>query len=444
MPGQDVDHAHRIRQMAQTTYDIAVIGGGTAGVVAAVQAARAGARTLLAEKSGQLGGTMTSAGVAYPGLFHAWGRQVISGIGWELVSRCVDECGGTMPDFGSPPERHSRHQVRINPSVYAALCDEAALSAGVDLRLHSMLGGMRRILDGWQVSLCAKAGLVDVLASVVIDCTGDANACRMVGATLRRHDEHQPGTLACRASGYDVVDLDIDAINARFEEEVAKGNLSRKDIGWDTTRADVGRWLNAGGGGASHVVAASAETSEGKTDLELAARRSLLRLYRFLRRQPGLENLWIDWAAPECGVRETVTVLGERTVRVDDYVSGRVWDDAVCFAFYPVDVHLNDGTGLDCRPLPEGIVPTVPLGALRPRRTKNLLVAGRCLSSDREANSALRVQATCMATAQAAAAAASVASKEGLDPGSVPLAHVHELLKAHGAIVPEPAASRGA
>ncbi len=82
-------------------YDVIVVGGGTAGVVAAIQAGRAGAKTLLVEKTGMLGGTTTTGGVNFPGLFHAWGRQIIAGIGWDLVTRCVAETGGTLPDFAN-------------------------------------------------------------------------------------------------------------------------------------------------------------------------------------------------------------------------------------------------------------------------------------------------------------------------------------------------------
>ena len=102
-------------------YDVVVIGGGTAGVIAAIQAGRAGARTLLIEKSGMLGGTMTSAGVNFPGLFHAWGQQVIAGIGWDLVRQTVAEVGGAMPDFSDFRQRHWKLQIPIDRFVYAAL-----------------------------------------------------------------------------------------------------------------------------------------------------------------------------------------------------------------------------------------------------------------------------------------------------------------------------------
>ncbi len=94
-----------------TDADVLVVGGGTAGVIAALQAARAGAKTALVERGSQLGGTMTVGGVNFPGLFHAWGKQVIAGIGWDLVKKAVALDGGALPDFTKPPRRHWQHQV---------------------------------------------------------------------------------------------------------------------------------------------------------------------------------------------------------------------------------------------------------------------------------------------------------------------------------------------
>nr|MCU0874940.1 FAD-dependent oxidoreductase [Pirellulaceae bacterium] len=116
--------------------DVVVVGGGPAGSVAALQAARAGAKTALIEVSSQLGGTTTTGGVSFPGLFHAWGKQVIAGIGWDLVQAAVQLDGGTLPDFSKIPPRHSQHQVRINGPLYAALVEEACLEAGVTLAYY--------------------------------------------------------------------------------------------------------------------------------------------------------------------------------------------------------------------------------------------------------------------------------------------------------------------
>ncbi|MBT6149356.1 MAG: FAD-dependent oxidoreductase [Gemmatimonadetes bacterium] len=420
-------------------YDVIVIGGGTAGVVAAVQAGRVGARTLLVEKTGMLGGTTTVGGVNFPGLFHAWGRQVIAGIGWELVTRCVEETGGTLPDFADYDRHHAQLQVRVNRFVYAALCDEAVADAGVDILLHTMLADVRSQAEGhaWQVTLCTKSGLTELDAAVVIDATGDANATKLAGLPVHVPDENQPATLTCEAGGYDPADLDIDSINRAFDAEVRAGRLSYTDASWSTTEPNIGRWLHSYGVQANHIHHINARDSDGKTRLELTSRRSLLRLYRFLRQQPGLEKLVIEQVSPECGVRETATIQGMATVTAEDYQSGRVWEDAVCHSYYPIDLHISSGTGLDMVMLAEGVVPTIPRAALLPAGSRNFIVAGRCISSDRLANSALRVQASCMATGQAAGAMAALSVKCGLAPEELPMADVRSLLREHKAIVPQ-------
>jgi hypothetical protein len=126
--------------------------------------------------------------------------------------------------------------------------------------------------------------------------------------------------------------------------------------------------------------------------------------------------------------------VGETTITCDDFTSGRLFDDAVCYSFYPIDLH--DRHGVTPKPLSPGTVPTIPLGALIPKGSRNLLAAGRCLSSDRLANSALRVQASCMAMGQAAGATAALAARSATTPRSVPLGELRTLLREHGAIVP--------
>ena len=121
--------------------------------------------------------------------------------------------------------------------------------------------------------------------------------------------------------------------------------------------------------------------------------------------------------------------------RSDDDTQGRKFADAVAYSFYPIDLH--DEQGVRPRQLAEGKAPTIPLGALIPRASRDLLVAGRAVSSDRLANSALRVQASSMAMGQAAGAAAALAAEFGLTPAKVPLAALRKALRAHGAIVPE-------
>ncbi|MGL1891405.1 MAG: FAD-dependent oxidoreductase [Spirochaetaceae bacterium] len=425
--------------MNNKNYDVIVIGGGTAGVIAAIQAGRAGANTLIVEKTGIFGGTITNGGVNFPGLFHAWGKQIIGGIGWELVERTVKESGETLPDFSNYQGHHSKLQIPINKFVYGALADELIVDAGVDVLFHSMPSSINKDKStrGWNVNLCTKSGVLDLTATILIDTTGDANVVTLGGFPTNVPEETQPATLSCLASGYNLSDLDIETINRNFDREVKAGRLSYTDVSWNTTAPDIGVWLHNKGANSNHIHHINAYNSQNRTELELESRKALFRLYRFLRTQPGLENLVIDQVSHECGVRETKTIIGKSTITVQDYQTARIWNDAVCYAFYPIDLHSSSGEGLDMRELGEGKVPSVPRGALLPEGSKNLLTAGRCISSDRLANSALRVQATCMATAQAAGAMAALSVQTGMELEELPIKEIHTLLYEHGAIVPE-------
>jgi hypothetical protein len=154
-----------------------------------------------------------------------------------------------------------------------------------------------------------------------------------------------------------------------------------------------------------------------------------------VRSLPGGENATIQEMCEFTAVRETYRIVGEQTVTYDDYMSGRVFDDAVGYTFYFIDVHTE--TGAEGEFLPDGVVPTLPLSAMIPKGSAGILAAGRSISSDRKANSALRVEASCMAMGQACGAAASLATKRGIASRDVPLPDVRALLAEHNAILPE-------
>ncbi|MDD4892066.1 MAG: FAD-dependent oxidoreductase [Phycisphaerae bacterium] len=415
--------------------DVLVLGGGPAGICAAAQAARAGARTLLVERTGILGGTIVSAGVDFPGLFHAHGRQVIAGVGWDLVVRAVQAAGGQLPDFTiDHGGAHWLHHVRVDRAIFAALADETVLTAGASLLFHAMPAVMAPADPGWRVTLCLKEGLHPVHAGVVIDCTGDANAVALAGLPLRCAPAIQPGTIMLEADGYRTADLDLDAIERAAQAAIASGELLASDLG--RRERPCYHFLAAGGSNRTHIPAVDASGSAGRTEMELAGRRCMMRLFRFFRRQPGLEKFRYRWFAVECGIRETVTIVGQSTITADDYASGRRWDDAVCYSYYPVDLHASDDLDIDIRSLAPGAVPTIPRGAMLPVGGPRLIVAGRTISGDRAANSAYRCQASCMAIGQAAGALASLAAADGCEPAAVPLPRLHDLLRRGGAIVP--------
>lgn len=412
--------------------DVVIVGGGTAGTIAALQAARAGAKTALLEIGSQLGGTTTTGGVNFPGLFHAWGKQVIAGIGWEMVEKVVQLDSGKMPDFSRTDLRHSALQIRINGQLYTALLEEACLDAGVSLAYYQFPLSVEKTGEGWLLDVVGKGVRYPLACKQLIDCTGGADVVGMLGFKRLREETTQPGTLTFRLGGYDVKKLDAKEIQRRYLKALDDGELEEGD--YSHFRGSFIGFLSGGGKNAQHIFGADSSTAITKTKTNIAGRRSILRLIRFVRSLPGCEDARVLEMMTETAVRETYRIEGETLITCDDYTSGRLYDDAVCYAFYPVDLH--DKHGVKPQPLEPGTVPTIPLSALVPKGSRNLLVAGRSVSSDRLANSALRVQAPCMAMGQAAGAAAALAANANTTPRAISLAEIHSVLRQHGAIVP--------
>ena len=420
---------------AAAAYDVVVVGGGAAGMAAALQAGRAGARTLLVERGFQVGGNMTTGGVNFPGLFHAWGRQVIDGCAYEVLTNAVAISGGALPDFTVDPGRwHWKHQIVLPVPVYVAVAEAALDTAGVTLLYHTAPAAAARDGAGWRLKLSATGETREVRAKVLVDCTGDGTLAALAGGRRMRGETASPGSfMYAFANGAELWEkCDQAAVEAAFRKAVAAGELKREDapsgIGLVFRHPTGTSW--------NYVPDADTSTAERRTRTNLAGRASMLRLYRFLRRQPGLESLRLASCSPEVGVRETYRVEGDCVITEDDYVSGRLFPDAVCYAFYPIDLHSVE-KGVTPRHLARGTVATVPLRALCVRGVPNVLVAGRCLSADRAAASALRVQGTCMATGQAAGAAAALAAAKGCEVRELSVGELRDRLRASGAIVPQ-------
>lgn len=222
----------------------------------------------------------------------------------------------------------------------------------------------------------------------------------MLGFARLREETTQPGTLTFRLGGYDTEKLDTREIQRRYLKALADGQLQEGD--YCHVRGNFNSFLRSGGQNAQHIFGADSSTATTHTQANIAGRSSLLRLLRFVRSLPGCEKARIEKMMQETAVRETYRIVGETMITVDDYTNGRVFDDALSYSFYPIDLH--DKHGIKPKPLAHGTVPTIPLRALIPKGSRNLLVAGRSLSSDRLANSAARVQASCMGMGQAAGA----------------------------------------
>ncbi len=410
--------------------DVVVVGGGTAGCFAAIAAAKAGAKTILVEKNGILGGTITAAAVNFPGLFFAWGKQIIAGPCWESILRAQSIGAAVIPEISRRPQAHWHEQILLNIFSYTQILDELCLESGVELRLHTMAAAVEEKDEHILLTAAQKEGLVQIEAAVLIDATGDANVIRMAGYDCEKSDTLQPATLINNIGGYQVETIDREKIEKAVLEAYTNERLNPQDFQGKNLYD-----LLLEGRISMHIECVDAETSAGRTRLEIEARATLMRIVSFLREIPGLENLRVISAAGECGVRETCRIIGEKTVTSEDYLAGKVYDDAVCYAFYPIDLH--QPLGIKQIFLEEGVVPTIPYGALIPRGAKRLLAAGRCIASDSDANSAIRVQAPCMAVGQAAGTAAAIAARENASVGSVPYHELKAALQNIGAIIPE-------
>ncbi|RNL82496.1 FAD-dependent oxidoreductase [Sinomicrobium pectinilyticum] len=428
--GEILKKPYKIRFRTMET-DILVVGGGTAGAIAAIQAGRAGQKVTLLECQSQLGGTTTTAGVAFPGIFHAWGKQVISGIGWEIVQEAVALNGDTLPDFSMPHGRqHWRHQIRLNGQLYSMLLEQKCIDAGVEIRYYETPTQITFRNDHWLVETVGKGIHVQIRCRQIIDCSGNAIAASIAGFDLIREKETQPGTLMFTLEGYDMEKLDLNLIRSAYNDAVSRGELVRSEF-----RGDIVALLKTKGDNIQHIKGADSTTSESHTQANIMGRTSLYKHLKFLKKLPGCENIRIADMRTEVGVRETYRIDGLYRVTREDYVTGRVFKDAVSYSYYPIDLHTEHG--VTPRHLAEGVVATVPLRSLIPKNSKNFIVAGRCLSSDRLANSALRVQASCMGMGQAAAAATILANQQNISPGEVDMDDLRKLLEQHGGIVPK-------
>ena len=417
--------------------DIVVVGGGTAGVVAAIQAGRAGAKTTLIESGSQLGGTTTTGGVSFPGIFHAWGKQIIGGIGWELVMDAVKLNDDILPNFSIVPNnttiRHWRHQVTVNGSLYAMLAEEKCMEAGVAIHYYETPTAITFNNGKWTVKTVGKGISNEIICDQIIDCSGNAAAASIAGFTLLREEDTQPGSFIFKIGGYDFESLDLSKIPEEYHGRLRQNMLINNEV---KVESSVNNFPPTPPYNYVYVHGADSSTAELHTKANIEGRASLLHLIRTLRTFPGCEKLKLLDAQPETAVRETFRIEGLYKITHNDYVSGKVFEDSLSYSFYPIDLH-RDGQSIYQEFLKEDIVATIPLRALIPKNSQNFLVAGRCLSSDRLANSALRVQASCMGMGQAAAAAAVLAVKHKVTPAEVPLGELKNMLKEHGGIVPE-------
>ena len=406
-------------------YDVVVVGGGPAGIGAALAAAKTGARTALLERDSRIGGTTVQAEVCDMGLFYAWRRPIITGPGWEMVKRAVAEADGTLPDFSrQEANKWMESCVHVDPVVYARVAEETLRQAGVELFLETEVLSVVKTKKGWRVG--------PVEGREVVDATGSATVAAMAGAERVREpdDTRQPGSFFFWIDSQGL-DFDADEVNRNYKEAIERGEMLPTDV-----HVGMSWFIRKGGGSGCYVPLADNSTPEARAETNRRGIETRDRVMDFIHRQKGLEHVKLISSASEVGVRETYRVVGEKTITEQDYLEGLVPEDALSWSYWMVDEHKAGSSGARLVFHEPERVGTIPLGAMLPKGVSHMLVAGRAVSSDHGANSALRVQASCMGMGQAAGVTAAVAAKQRRDPRDVSLDLVKKRLADIGHLVP--------
>lgn len=429
-------------------YDVVVIGGGPAGIAAAASAARRGARTLLVEAYGFLGGMGTVGGVTnFAGLYgrhQGEMRQLVHGVVDDLLPRIAALGGLNQPQDGM----QGRIRVRsYDTSAYKCAADQMLLAAGVKLLFHAQAAAV--LMDGARIAALVvetKSGRQAVRANVFVDCSGDADVAAFAGVPCAVGDGHGSGLFPSTMFRVGHVDAtqavpavgEFKAINdfmARAQQEhpgryrfPREGAILRPQIRPTEWRANVTQIANAGGRAMNAVDAD--ELSAG----EVEGRRQIVEYFRFLREQvPGFADSQIVEIAPQVGIRETRRIEGVYALSGDDIVDSARFDDRIGINAWPMELHQAGGIEWRFPRDPQRAYNDLPWRMLVPKRVQNLLVAGRCASMTHEGQSAARVSGGCFVMGQAAGTAAAGAGSTPMQ--AIDIARLQQQLRDDGVLL---------
>ncbi|VTU25043.1 anaerobic glycerol-3-phosphate dehydrogenase subunit B [Variovorax sp. PBS-H4] len=458
--------ARHIEEPARRTplvedYAVIVAGGGTAGAIAAIAAARNGARTLLVERGGFLGGHIASQLLEHSaGWFDARGERIVAGLPQELVDRLV--AAGASPGHVRDDTGYTLSRVPVNHELFKSVVTAMCHEAGVDLLMFSPVVQALREGDCLHgVIVENKSGRTAYAARAVVDCTGDADVAERAGCSFLSQQtgaaDAQPVSLLFKLGGIDHAAL-LDHVAAhpdQFKLGVPVSALRGEDhvnlwgFGPELARAredgvvslarnelHYSGWVRTGEAVINVTrCAVDATRADEMGRAEVVLRRQMQEFAEFFRRYiPGAQNSFLSASASCVGVRESRRVEGRAVLTDDDVRRGRRFADGVLRGGFPIDSHDPKGASLDsAEHVDSGY--DIPLGAMLPRGVDGLLVAGRCISAERKALASARITATCMAMGQAAGTAAALAAREGVAPGAIDIGLLQRTLRAQGAIL---------
>jgi hypothetical protein len=490
----------RLRLASIEEADVVVVGGGSAGVMAAYAAARTGARTILIESASFLGGTTTGGLVSgmqgwrvmrYPDQAEQYTQvkrdQVVGGFAVEFIER-VKAAGGAWGDPGVITTA-----IPTDPEIVKIVMEQMLSEAGVDVWfltqfVDTMMAGKR--VTG--VVVASEGALHLLRCKTCVDASGDGDVAARAGADFQ-FGRPSDGKPQAASLVYTLGGVNFEVFIRYLKDNPTEVVRKEKRIDFKQTRTPEmmeqyyrsGRPISFGGLGQAMARAAAngdyplqlgakhphlhlsiqptikrgkaqySVTKHGgdmvfgldSTDRRqmtaalMAARTFALRMSKFYQKYvPGFEDSYLLDTATMLGVRESRRIIGDYMLTEDDARECRTFDDAIGINGCRLDVHVEDedSPGVASDIGPKGWY-QIPYRVLLPKGIEALLVAGRCLSADHVAQASLRIQATgCMVTGHAAGTAAAMAAKEGKTPRQLNLKDLQGLLRGQGALIDAP------
>ncbi len=416
-------------------YPLVVLGGGPAGVCAAIEAARNGTRVLLIEGSGMLGGMATTAlvGPFMTNYDREGNRPTVGGLYREILERLASRSGAILPEDTDSPsihtsfiKRYHRHVTPFDSFMLQIVLDEMVAEAGVEVLLYTRF--VDCVCENGKITsviLAALEGLRCVSADLFIDATGNADVAFSAGVPTWKGEEEsgvpQPGTLM----------FEVDGVSDEGY------NAHAKRPGGPTGAVKAYRTPTEGIYKINHlrVFNTDATDSASMTRAHAEARRQVLESYEVLLETPGFENARITQVAPVLGVRESRHIEGKYKITVDDVASGTKFEDRIAAYAFGMDVHPRNAEMKGNFKIESANVYYVPYRAMLPEGCGNLLVAGKTVSCESQAAGGIRVMPCAMAIGQAAGAASAIALRNGLALDAIPTDELQGVLREHGAIL---------
>ena len=427
----------------ENKYDVIVVGGGIAGVSAAVRAGKEGAKTLLIEHYGFVGG-MSTAGMVSPFMKHQVnGDTLVKGVFQDIEIEMRKRNGMIDNGFYANTFRTAAYHLLSEANCSILFNSEIIKVNRIDNRIKSL-------------TVLVENQQIDIEADVFIDTTGDAQILYLGDFPWVKGDETtgklQALTLFFRMGNIDIqkatdyvknhkddffkwmtYDFDFTKIISiagyfsNVKKAIEEGRLN-PDVEYIffTTLPESGE----GSFNTSNILGMDASTSESLTQAEMIGRNQVYQVVQILQNEiPGFENSYLLETAVQVGVRETRRAVGDYIVTGNDIKNGSKFDDAIARGCYGIDIHGQKDESSRMEDLEEGQYYEIPLRSLIVKDADNLLVAGRCISSTREGHSALRIMPTSAATGEACGALAALASKNSSIVREINPQEVREIVK---------------